>query len=289
MHNSSSWKLPALALALILIGGTVPALADTAAPAPAVAETTAAAGVTEVTIAPLPDAALPGAYCIAGATAAMVAVFAAGPTEGIMILSGAMHLPSSTAVLFIPLASILGGGACAIGAAAQPAISWAIEQSDNIATQVSAAGHSVVASVANAPAGAEAAGKEKASAVRPLTEGETQSVGCVAGALAGFGAAMATSPMEVAMLSSGANTIVSTTPVLALGLIGTIVASGCAIGTYAILPIQAFFNNFTAIGDSLVSGLSQIGSMASDGASRTVALVRGDSPALKVADGTADR
>ena len=218
VHYSSSWKLPAFALALMLMGGTVPALADdsaAAAAAPVVTAAAGGAGVSEVTIAPMPDAAVPGAYCIAGATAAMIAVFAAGPTEGIMILSGAMHLPSSTAVMFIPLMSILGGGACAIGAAAQPAISWAIEQSDNIGAQVSAAGQSVFSSGSSAPvsgaAGAEAANKEKETAVRALTEGETQSVGCVAGALAGFGAAMATSPMEVAMLSSGANTVVSTT------------------------------------------------------------------------------
>ena len=295
MSHPRFWKLPALALALALalmvIAGTAPAMADSAAAAPVVAA--AAGGPQDVAIAPMPDSALPGAYCLAGATAAMVAVFAAGPTEGIMILSGAMHLPSSTAVMFIPLMSILGGGACAIGAAAQPAVSWAIEQADNIASNVAAAGQSVTASVTGAVTGAGDAGKAgketPAPDVRALTEGETQSVGCVAGALAGFGAALATSPMEVAMLSSGANTVVSTTPILALGLIGTIVASGCAIGTFAILPIQAFFNNFSTIGDELVSGLSHFGTMVGDRASRTLGLSNGNRPAIEVADGAAAR
>ena len=281
VHHRRFWNLPALTLALTM-AAAAPSLADTAAPAAAV--TTAAAQ--DTTIAPMPDAARPGAYCLAGATAAMVAAFAAGPSESLMILSGAMHLPSTTSVLFIPLMSILGGGACAIGAAAQPAISWAIEQSDTIGAQVTAATDSLL----RAPAGPAPAGKDtKATEVRALTEGETQSVGCIAGALVGFGAAMATSPMEVAMLSSGANTVVSTSPILALGLIGTIVASGCAIGTYAILPIEAFFNNFSAIGDSVVSSLSQIGNMVSAVASRPMAAATGASPAVEVADGAAAR
>ena len=291
VHHRRFSRLPAIAFVLALIAGGIggggPALADPAAAPPAAAE---AAGAQETAIAPLPDLALPGAYCLAGTAAAMVAVFAAGPTESLMILSGAMHLPTGTAVLFVPLMSILGGSACAIAAASQPAVSWAIEQSDNIAAQVGAAGRSVFADRSDLPP-AGPGGKDNSDdavpAVRPLTEGETQSVGCVAGALAGFGAAMATSPMEVAMLSSGANTVVSTTPILALGLLGTIVVSGCGIGTYAILPIQAFVNNFSTIGDSLLDNLSQIGNAVSEGANRMLALVKGAPPAIKVADGAA--
>ena len=266
MGNPIAWKSPALALALMLAAGTVPALA----------EASVDAGSPAVAITPMPDAALPGAYCLAGATAAMVAAFAAGPTESLMILSGAMHLPSGTAVLFIPLMSILGGGACAIAAAAQPAVSWAIEQSDNIAARFigrsGAAAESdppIVVPAGNAPAGAVRK-NDAVATVRPLTEGETQSAGCVAGALAGFGAALATSPSEVAMLSSGANTIVSSTPILALGLLGTIVASGCVIGTYAILPFEAFFNSF--------------GGTGGEGGGQAQALTTGASLATKLAD-----
>ena len=115
-------------------------------------------------------------------------------------------------------------------------------------------------------------------APRALTEDETQSAGCVGGALVGFATAMASSPTEVAMLSSGANTIVSSTPILMLGLLGSIVASGCVVGAYAILPVEALINNFNSIGDSILAGLNQIGTAVSEGTSRTMTLLRGRPP-----------
>ena len=268
-----SRNLPALALALVMAGGTGPALAASASSAPTLVVAEAAAAPDAAASSALPDAAMPGAYCLGGATAAMAAVYAAGPSESLMLLSGAMHVPSSSSVLFIPLLSILGGGSCALAAAAQPAVSWMIDQSDNIAAQFAATADSWFASRSDsqmyASAGADDASKDSAATtVRPLTEGETQSMGCVAGALAGFAGAIATSPGEVAMLSSGATTIVSSTPILALGLLGTIVVAGCGIGTYAILPIQAFYNNFNAIGESLFGGLTQTRTMFADGAVR---------------------
>ena len=289
-----SWKLPALALALMVWSGTQPALAASASSTPTLvmADATAAAA-SDSGIAPLPDAALPGAYCLVGAAASMAAVYAAGPSESLMLLSGAMHVPSSSSVLFIPLLSILGGGSCALASAAQPAIGWAIEQKDNIAAQFAATTDSWFASTSEtkmyASAGADDASKDSAAqTVRAMTEGETQSAGCVAGALAGFAGAMATSPGEVAMLSSGATTIVSSTPILALGLLGTIVVSGCGIGTYAVLPIQAFFNNFSAIGESVLGGLTQTGTMVGEAGSRALALLGGHN-AVMVADGAAGR
>ena len=242
-----SWKVLALALALTVWSASRTAEAASAASEPTLvmAEATAGAGAKDSGgYTPLPGAALPGAYCLGGATASMVAVYAAGPSESLMLLSGAMHVPSSSAVLFIPLLSILGGGSCALAAAAQPAIGWAIEQKDNIAAQFASATESLFSArsgdVMYASAGADDANRDSAApSVRPMTEPETQAAGCVAGALAGFAGAMATSPGEVAMLSSGATTIVSSTPILALGLLGTIVVSGCGIGTYAVLPIQA--------------------------------------------------
>jgi len=289
-----SWKLPALALAFAMWGGAQPSLAAPASSEPTLvlAEATAAAAP-DGAIAPLPDAALPGAYCLGGLAASMAAVYAAGPSESLMLLSGAMHVPSGSAVMFIPLLSILGGGSCALAAAAQPAVSWAIEQSDNIAAQFAASADSWFAGRSDplmyASAGADDASKDSAvPTVRALTEGETQSVGCVAGALAGFAGALATSPGEVAMLSSGATTIVSTTPILALGLLGTIVVSGCGIGTYAILPIQAFFGNFSSIGDSLFGGISQTGVMVGEATRRALASLGGGSTVM-VADGAAAR
>ena len=288
-----SRNLSALALALVMAGGTGSALAASASSAPTLVVAEAAAAPDAAASSGIPDAAMPGAYCLGGATAAMAAVYAAGPSESLMLLSGAMHVPSGSAILFIPLLSILGGGSCALAAAAQPAVSWAIEQSDNIAAQFAATTDSWFAgrsdSLMYASAGADDASKDSAvPTVRALTEGETQSAGCVAGALAGFAGAMATSPGEVAMLSSGATTIVSTTPILALGLLGTIVVSGCGIGTYAILPIQAFFSNFSAIGDSLFGGLTQTGTMVGEATSRALALLGGGS-AIMVADGASAR
>ena len=289
-----SWKLPALALALMVWSGTQPALAASASSTPTLVMAVAtAAAASDSGIAPVPDAALPGAYCLVGAAASMAAVYAAGPTESLMLLSGAMHVPSSSSVLFIPLLSILGGGSCALASAAQPAIGWAIEQKDNIAAQFAATTDSWFASTSEtkmyASAGADDASKDSAAqTVRAMTEGETQSAGCVAGALAGFAGAMATSPGEVAMLSSGATTIVSSTPILALGLLGTIVVSGCGIGTYAVLPIQAFFNNFSAIGESVLGGLTQTGTMVGEAGSRALALLGGHN-AVMVADGAAGR
>lgn len=288
-----SWKLPALALALMVWTGAAQAASVASEPTLVMAEASAEAAAQGTGFAPLPDSALPGAYCLGAAAASMAAVYAAGPTESIMLLSGAMHIPSGSAVLFIPLFSILGGGSCALAAAAQPAVSWAIEQKDNIGAQFAATTESWFASrsesVMYASAGADDANKDSAATtVRPMTEGETQSMGCVAGALAGFAGAMATSPGEVAMLSSGATTIVSSTPILALGLLGTIVVSGCGIGTYAVLPVQAFFSNFTAIGNSLFGGLVQTGTMVGEAGSRALALLGGGS-AIQLADGAAVR
>ena len=289
-----SWKLPALALAFVMWGGAQPSLAASASSEPTLVLAEApAAAASDSAIAPLPDAALPGAYCLGGLAASMAAVYAAGPSESLMLLSGAMHVPSGSAVLFIPLLSILGGGSCALAAAAQPAVSWAIEQSDNIAAQVASTTGTWFAGRSDplmyASAGADDASKDSAApTVRAMTEGETQATGCVAGALAGFGAALASSPSEVAMLSSGATTIVSTTPILALGLLGTIVVSGCGIGTYAILPVQAFFSNFSTIGDSLFGGLSQTGTMVGEAAHRALASLGGGT-AVMLADGTAAR
>ena len=265
------WTLPALALTVAALAGAQPSLAASASSEPTLVMAEADAAASAADSGAMPDAAMPGAFCLGGAAASMAAVYAAGPSESLMLLSGAMHIPSSSSVLFIPLMSILGGGSCALAAAAQPAISWALEQKDNIAAQVASTTGSWFAgrsdSLMYASAGADDASKDSAApTVRAMTEGETQSAGCVAGALAGFAGALATSPGEVAMLSSGATTIVSSTPILALGLLGTIVVAGCGIGTYAVLPIQAFFNNFNAIGDSLFGGLSRTDTMVADGA-----------------------
>lgn len=290
------------AVAFLVAGGAGPALAASAALVPPVAEAQDDGGAQQVVIAPMPEDATTGAYCLAGATLAMAAAFAAGPTESLLLISGAMQVPSGTAVMFIPLLSLLGGAACSVASGAQPAVHWAIEQSDTIAAQASAAGRSVLGlragAPADGPAGSDGSGKDKGdkagavqpvAPVRPLTEDETQSVGCVGGALAGFGAAMASSPMEIAMLSAGAATVVSSTPILFLGLVSSIVASGCAIGNYAILPAQALVENFGAVSDSVFGGLNHFGSMVREATSDTMARLTGGTRAVEVADGSLAR
>ena len=292
VRNMISWKLPALALALVGLVAAPQASAASLAASQTLVADTADTGSRDVVIAPMPDAAVQGAACLGVATASMATAYAIGPSELMMILTGAMHVPSGSAVMFIPMLSILGGGTCAMAAAATPAVLWAIDQSDAIGSQFSSVTDKWFgpgADLQYASAGADDAGKDTAApTVRAMTEPETQGAGCVAGALAGFGASMATSPMEVAMLSSGATTIVSSTPLLGMALVGTIVASGCGIGALSALPITAFFNNFSAIGDSLVEGAGGAVQVAAGGVARAFALLGGGHAAtIEVAEGAA--
>jgi len=300
--NKTSWKVLVLSAALLAWGAAAPAWAVVASSNPTlvVADATAApaggaAGSQD--IAPMPDAAVTGAWCLGGATAAMAGAYALGPSEIVMMVSGAMHVPSSGALLFIPLYSILAGGSCAVAAAAEPAVLWAMDQSDNISAAVSTQFSALSASllggrsgdVQYADAAVDDSSKSGAPTVRPMTEGELQGAGCVVGSVAGFGASLASSPMEVVMLAAGGITVASTTPILAMGLLGTIVASSCGIGNLAVLPVVAFFNNFSAIGDSLAESTGQVGHMvaqAAGGVGRLVAaLGRGGDASVQVAEG----
>lgn len=274
-----------LLLALSLICGTQPALAASAAPGPLATEAESDLDTTpDVVIEPIPEAAMSGAFCLMGTAAVMGAAIAAGPTESLLLISGAMHVPSGSAVLLIPLMSLLGTAGCAIAAGIQPVASWAYEQSDNIAAHARASGRSaaelVYAPAVAAPADPAGPAPDNGGAdaalppVRPMSEDELQAAGCFGGGLAGFGAAMATSPTEVAMLSSGALIVVSSTPLLVLGLISSIVVAGCAIGNYTVLPAQALVDNFDAVGDALFGGLKQLGIALGDQTGRTIALFR---------------
>jgi hypothetical protein len=230
----------------------------------------------QVEIAPMSDPAVQGAACLGFAAASMVSAYALGPMEALMLMSGAQHVATGPLAMFIPMFSILGGGACALGAAAMPSLSWLMDQSDNIAGQMK----SWTDDITNSPSRKErttdgglveskegSKDEEAAKApppIRPMTETEVQSAGCVTGALAGLGASMASSPMEVAMLSSGATTIVSTTPLLGLGLLATIVGAGCGIGSLIAVPMMAFMNNVGEIGHEALDTVEQQVTWASD-------------------------
>lgn len=243
-------------------------------------------------IAPMSDPAIQGAACLGFATVSMATAYALGPVELLMLVSGAQHVPSSSSVLFIPMFSILGVGSCALAATATPSVRWLISQSDEIAGQIASSMGVGGDDQSQAPIGEVAAasgGRENMTApkpIRPMTETEMQSGGCVLGAVSSFGAAMATSPMEVAMLSSGATIIVSNTPMLGMGLLATIVASGCSIGSFVAVPAVAFVSNFSAIGnsviDTLTQGVSTIGGTVRDALGQGVVWALGGSSGATV-------
>jgi hypothetical protein len=223
----------------------------------------------QVEIALMSDPAIQGAACLGFAAASMAAAYALGPMEALMLMSGAQHVATGSLALFIPMFSILGGGACALGAAAMPSLSWMMDQSDNIAGQLMSWTNDETSSPsreARKPddgmvVSTEGSNDEEVAnappPIRPMTETEVQSAGCVTGALAGLGASMASSPMEIAMLASGATTIVSTTPLLGLGLLATIVGAGCGIGSLVAVPMVAFMNNIGETGHEVLDSVGQ--------------------------------
>ncbi|KOR33087.1 hypothetical protein TI05_03150 [Achromatium sp. WMS3] len=194
-------------------------------------------------IAPMSGPAIQGVACLGFATVVIIATYIIGPMEALMLVSGAQHVATGPITLFIPIMSILGGGSCALAATAMPSISWMLDQSENI-----------IFNYVSADIGSD--GTLLAS-IRPMSESEIQSTGCIVGAVAGFTASMLSSPMEVAMLASGATTIVSNTPLLGLGLLATTIASGCTIGSLTAVPIVAFLSNYGTMGDSFFAAIAQ--------------------------------
>ncbi|MEI8394041.1 MAG: hypothetical protein WCF85_04840 [Rhodospirillaceae bacterium] len=282
MGKKTGVKLLTAALALLAWGSGSPAMAVSAGANPSVV---AEATDKDVTIAPMPDSAKQGAACLGLATASMATAYAVGPAELMMVATGAMHVASGSSVMFLPMMSIIGGGTCAMGAAAWPAVSRAIDWTGRVTDRFTGtADKGQLAMV-----GAENAAKDVASAVsQPMSEHEIQGTGCIVGALAGFGASMATSPMEVAMLSSGATTVASSTPILGMALVGTIIASSCGIGALSALPVVALADNFHAIGHSLVAAAGSAVMVASSGVSQAFAVLTGNrESAVVLAEGEA--
>jgi len=250
---------------------------------PDIASPSAEAGVTEgalvqgVEIAPMSDPAVQGAACLGFATASMATAYAAGPMEALMLMSGAQHVASGSLALFVPMFSILGGGACALAAAATPSVGWLIDQSGNMGNRLVSLTDGWFGGLSGdkqrTSSGADGLEGEEneeiarvATPIRSMTETEVQSAGCVAGALAGLGASMASSPMEVAMLASGATTVVSSTPLLGLGLLATIVGAACGIGSLVSIPAMAFMDRYSSIGNNLFDAVGQKVAWMTDGA-----------------------
>jgi hypothetical protein len=75
-----------------------------------------------------------GIGCVATAGAALTyTAFVAGAAETLMVAAGGLTVASSSPTLWLGLTSTMTAATCALGAAATPAVLWAVEQKDNIA------------------------------------------------------------------------------------------------------------------------------------------------------------
>jgi hypothetical protein len=254
MFKMSSWKWLVVTAVLVGLAASQPARAATAPSDPVLTIAGKPASDDPDALPPMPGSAQQGLWCLGGAVSSVAAAYAVGPSEVIMMVTGAMHVPSSGPLVFLPLYALLASGSCALASAAQPAISWASEQSSNIARVVSDRLLGLMPT-SYADAAVDDANKSDVPAIRPMETGEMMSAGCVVGAGGGLLGSLAAGPMEVVMLAAGGITVASSTPVLAMGLLGTIVASGCAVGNYALLPVVTLFQSLTGNGGS--SGQAQ--------------------------------
>ncbi|KOR31154.1 hypothetical protein TI04_02325 [Achromatium sp. WMS2] len=219
----------ALLLGIILVGGS---LNLTAAENPAVPDNAPKSAV------PMSDAAAEGIGCLALGTPTVAAAYALGPTEIMMLITGAVIVPSSSPQLFIPVLGILGGAACGVGASLTPSVLW-------MAEQMSAASGPEVLSYnqqkdLKVVAVSDDAG-DNSGANGELSEDVIQGHGCLVGALALSAITLATSPIEIVGLAAGGVAVPSNTSILLMGMAGTIVAGGCSIGSYAALPLAAAY------------------------------------------------
>ena len=99
----------------------------------------------------LSDATKQGIGCIVGATSALgYAAYVAGATETLMIAAGGLLAPSVTPTLWLGLTATVAAATCSMGAAATPAVLWAVEQKDNIGANLSFASGQLVSTIAEA-------------------------------------------------------------------------------------------------------------------------------------------
>jgi hypothetical protein len=113
----------------------------------------------------------------------------------------------------------------------------------------------VVTKKVGATDGAKEGGKQTTAMIRPMNEGEIQGAGCLLGVL-GLGAvALATAPTEAVMLAAGGVGVPSSTPLLMMGMLGTLLPAGCTFGAVASLPLVTLYENFdsNAIGQKLAA------------------------------------
>jgi hypothetical protein len=205
---------------------------------------------------PMSDVAAQGMGCFVATTSSLAAAYAMGPTELMMLVTGAVIVPTTSSLLFIALGGILGAGACGVGAALTPSVLWATENSEGLSEGISEGIKTTLKPKISKSVSLKIGRTNRPSlSVRPMSEGEIQGMGCLVGVL-GLGAvALATAPTEAVMLAAGGVGVPSNTPLLMMGMLGTLLPAGCTFGSVASLPLVDFYQNFdrAAMGQKLAS------------------------------------
>jgi hypothetical protein len=240
--------------------------ATTATEIPAATDT-ATDATTPVSV-PMSDAAAQGIGCLALATPVMAAAYSFGPTEIMMLVTGAVIVPSSNAQLFITLGGILGAAICGVGASLTPSVIWAVERmnwtdpaSNTNATLQSGQGGLMKVAADSAPIAPTAPTTPtvitQASPASPpeMTEEVIEGAGCLAGVLGLSAITLASAPIEIVGLAAGGVAVSSNTPILLLAIAGTIVPAGCTLGAAASLPLLALSKSLglDSVGQSLAA------------------------------------
>lgn len=212
---------------------------------------------------PMSDAAAEGVGCLALASPIMAAAYSFGPTEIMMLVTGAVIVPSSNAQLFISLGGILGAAICDVGASLTPSFIWAVERlnwtesaSSTKATSQTGHGALMKVSIDESPTPVAAAQSTAAYAEPPeISEEVIEGAGCLAGVLGLSALTLASSPIEIVGLAAGGVAVSSNTPILLLAIAGTIVPAGCTLGAAASLPLVALSKGLSlgSIGQSIAS------------------------------------
>lgn len=205
---------------------------------------------------PMSDSAAQGMGCLVATTSSLAIAYAIGPTELMMLVTGAVIVPSKSSLLFVALGGILGAGACSIGATLTPGVIWASENSPAISEKITDGiktslqpkiGRSILRKTGVIPT--------EPSVVQQMNEDEIKSAGCFLGALGLGSLALVTAPTESVMLAAGGVGLPSSTSLLMMGMLGTLLPAGCSIGAALSLPLVALYQNFdpTALGQKLAS------------------------------------
>jgi hypothetical protein len=175
-----------------------------------------------------------------------------------MLVTGAVIVPTTSTQLFIALGGILGAGACGVGASLVPSVLWATENAKGISKGITEGIKTGLKPKLRQPVAREvsvAGGAEFEPVIRPMNDDEIQGAGCLFGVL-GLGAiALATAPTEAVMLAAGGVGVPSNTPLLMMGMLGTLLPAGCTFGEVASLPLLSAYQSFdtAAIGQKLSS------------------------------------